>query len=98
MDTGSPFITVTSSCSEQWGCYRGEGRPVGLSPTYEVFAGSEGPVAWKGFDVAIPNLDGISGLFEDSSDSLSKDSGLLVCLESQTANVIAGPQIAFKVI
>jgi len=54
LDTGSPFLTIPGSCSEntrtKTGCYNEQGIPSGFPPTVEEFAGFEGTVQWrKGF-------------------------------------------------
>jgi hypothetical protein len=47
LDTGSPFLTVAGSCTKRWGCYTDQGRPSGLTPTFECYAGNEGMVEWR---------------------------------------------------
>jgi hypothetical protein len=47
VDSGSPFLTVPSTC-KQWGCYRPElTYESGYSNTIEGFDNSEGPVVWR---------------------------------------------------
>ena len=47
VDSGSPFLTVPSTC-KQWGCYRPEKTlESGYSNTIEGFDNSEGPVVWR---------------------------------------------------
>ena len=52
VDTGSPFILVDGSCdtgsqNNEWGCYRGMGRPSGLPDTDELFGGMDVGVEWR---------------------------------------------------
>lgn len=51
LDTGSPFLMLPNSCSENTrakaGCYREQGVPSGLSNTIELFDGFEGEVEWR---------------------------------------------------
>ena len=60
VDTGSPFVLVDGTCSSEdlstsksaamatvWGCYRGAGRPSGLSDTDELFGGQDVGVQWR---------------------------------------------------
>ena len=47
VDSGSPFLTVPSTC-KQWGCYRPElTYESGYSNTIEGFDNSVGPVVWR---------------------------------------------------
>ena len=47
VDSGSPFLTVPSTC-KQWGCYRPEKTlESGYSNTIEGFDNSVGPVVWR---------------------------------------------------
>ena len=50
-DTGSPFVLVDGSCdsgrNNEWGCYRGVGRPTGLDDTDELFGGMDVGVQWR---------------------------------------------------
>lgn len=50
VDTGSPFLLVDGTCDADgqglWGCYRGGGRPSGLSDTDELYGGEDVGVQW----------------------------------------------------
>ncbi len=57
VDSGSPFLTVPSTC-KQWGCYRPElTLESGYSNTVEGFDNSVGPVVWRKAEFA---FDGIN--------------------------------------
>ena len=79
VDTGAPFLTVPSYCSEtKYGCYHPENsKPSGLSDTYERFAGNEGMVEWRtasSFSFAPPNSPQAtyaSGLLTPNNDSIT---------------------------
>lgn len=48
LDTGSPFLTVPSTCDSKWGCYRNAlTKDSGLSNTVEHFDNNEGTVVWR---------------------------------------------------
>ena len=51
LDTGSPFLMIPGSCSEntraKTGCYRSQGVPSGLDTTVELFDGFAGEVQWR---------------------------------------------------
>jgi hypothetical protein len=51
LDSGSPFLMIPGSCSENTksksGCYRNQGEPSGLASTYEGFDGFEGNMEWR---------------------------------------------------
>ncbi|KAL7549246.1 hypothetical protein ACHAWF_012534 [Thalassiosira exigua] len=53
VDTGSPFLTVPSTCSARsykykWGCYRPElTKDSGYANTVEGFDNNQGPVVWR---------------------------------------------------
>ena len=62
VDTGSPFVLVDGTCTEEldgpraktlWGCYRGTGRPSGLAPTDELFGGMDVGTEWKRGELAL---------------------------------------------
>ncbi|KAJ1617492.1 hypothetical protein T492DRAFT_1099553 [Pavlovales sp. CCMP2436] len=56
VDTGSPFLSVAGSCTKRWGCYQGEGEPVGLEDSWETYDGREGNVAWRQGSLAFGSL------------------------------------------
>ena len=62
VDTGSPFVLVDGTCTEEvdgpraktlWGCYRGTGRPSGLAPTDELFGGMDVGTEWVRGELAL---------------------------------------------
>lgn len=62
LDTGSPFLMIPGSCSENTkansGCYQHQGVPSGLSNTYERFDGFEGDVEWRRAPFVFVNATG----------------------------------------
>lgn len=62
LDTGSPFLMVPGSCSEntklKTGCYRSQGVPSGLGTTVERFDGFEGEVQWRTAPFSFVNATG----------------------------------------
>ena len=62
LDTGSPFLMLPNSCSENTrakaGCYREQGVPSGLSNTIELFDGFEGEVEWRKGEFSFYNATG----------------------------------------
>ena len=62
LDTGSPFVMVPGSCSQntraKTGCYRQQGVPSGLKTTFEQFDGFEGEVEWRRAPFSFVNATG----------------------------------------
>ena len=62
LDTGSPFLMIPGSCSQntraKTGCYRQQGVPSGLKTTFEQFDGFEGEVEWRRAPFSFVNATG----------------------------------------
>ena len=62
LDTGSPFLMIPGSCSQNTrakaGCYKQQGAPSGLATTLEQFDGFEGMVEWRRAPFSFVNATG----------------------------------------
>lgn len=62
LDTGSPFLMIPGSCSQntraKTGCYRQQGVSSGLATTFEQFDGFEGEVEWRRAPFSFVNATG----------------------------------------
>ena len=62
LDTGSPFLMIPGSCSQNTraksGCYKQQGTPSGLTTTLEQFDGFEGMVEWRRAPFSFVNATG----------------------------------------
>ena len=70
LDTGSPFITMESNCSEVWGCLNeSDARRSGFDDTYEIYGLQEdGVTRWVLGDVTFKGVDRSRGSSRGSFD------------------------------
>jgi len=70
LDTGSPFLMIPGSCSQntraKTGCYRQQGVPSGLATTFEQFDGFEGEVEWRRAPFSFVNATGTGSMIVSS--------------------------------
>lgn len=69
LDTGSPFLMIPGTCSENTrsksGCYQQQGSPSGLEGTIEIFDGFIGEVEWRKGSFGFPSPNGSISLTSD---------------------------------
>jgi len=56
VDTGSPFLTISTEGCAEWNCWSGQGAPTQLEDTLEQYATQDGLVEWRAGDVSFSQL------------------------------------------